>query len=259
MPEANPYLSVVIPAYNESGRIAQTVEAVIGYLRGQPYTWDILVVDDGSVDETRQIAKALCDITPELTIIGNEHRGKAFAVRTGMLAARGAFIVFSDADLAVPITSLETMLKRFHEGADVVIASREAPGARRVGEPAYRHLMGRVFSLAYRVLILPGIEDSQCGFKGFTHASAVTLFGNMLLYGDKAPIVRGGLLTGFDAELLFLARRWDYRIAEIPVDWFYGAGSKVRAFHDTPKMIKDIVLIRWNALTRRYARTRPGA
>jgi glycosyltransferase involved in cell wall biosynthesis len=259
MPETNPYLSVVIPAYNEARRIAQSVNTVIDYLRTRPYTWQLLVIDDGSIDETRNIAHDLCEGKPELTIIGNEHRGKAFTVRTGVLASRGDYVVFSDADLAVPITALEPMLHRFREGADVVIASREAPGARRVGEPAYRHLMGRVYNLVYQLLILPGVQDSQCGFKGFTRAAADTLFGNMLLYGEHAPIVRGGLLTGFDAELLFLARRWDFQVTEIPVEWFYGAGSKVRAFHDTPKMMRDILLIRWKALTRRYARTRPGA
>ena len=251
-------VAVVIPAYNEAGRLPQTITTMAAFLRQQPYRWRLFVVDDGSTDDTLDVARSLQSEVPELHVIANDHRGKAYAVRSGMLQVRADYAVFSDADLSVPIEELADMLVAFDAGADVVIGSREAPGACRVDEPGYRHLMGRVFSLVYRLLILPGIEDAQCGFKGFRGDAAQILFQHLRLYGSDAPIVRGGMVTGFDVEILYLARRWGYRIKELPVVWYYGTGSKVRATRDTPKMIADIVRIRWYALTGRYARTRPA-
>lgn len=259
MTEPACYLGLLIPAYNESARLPRTVETVVGYLRAQPYSWQLLIVDDGSTDDTLAVARALQVRTPELAVKANDHRGKAYAVRSGMLHLKAQFLVFTDADLSVPIEELARLLEKLEMGADVVIGSREAPGSRRIGEPAYRHLMGRVFSLTYRVLILPGVEDAQCGFKGFRQTAGRILFRHLLLYGEDAPVVRGGLLTGFDAELLFLARRWGFRVAEVPVDWYYGAGSKMRPQRDIPKMLGDILKIRWNAITGRYVPTRPDA
>lgn len=252
-------VGLVIPAFNEATRIEKTVREVVAYMRSRPYTWRLLVSDDGSTDETAAIVRGIMGEVPELELLSNDHRGKAFAVRAGVLRIDARYVVFTDADLAVPINELDRLLTKLEAGADVVIGSREAPGARRFDEPPYRHLMGRVFSLLYRLLILPGIEDAQCGFKGFRGDVGHALFSHLLLYGDKAPVVRGGLLTGFDVELLYVARRWGLRIEEVPVDWYYGAGSKVRPTRDVPKMIMDVLRIRWHALAGDYARQLPGA
>lgn len=251
-------LGLVIPAYNEAGRIETTLREVVAFLRSRPYAWRLLVSDDGSSDDTAAIVRTVMREVPELDLLSSSHRGKAFAVRAGVLRTDARYIVFTDADLAVPINELDRLLTSLEAGADVVIGSREASGARRFDEPPYRHLMGRIFSALYRVLILPGIEDAQCGFKGFRGEVAHALFSHLLLYGDKAPVVRGGLLTGFDVELLYLARRWGLKIEDVPVDWYYGAGSKVRPTRDVPKMIMDVLKIRWHALAGDYARRLPG-
>jgi len=255
MTEQRCTIGLVIPAYNEANRIEKTVGEVVEYLRSQPYAWKVLVVDDGSADSTPAIVRSLMKTIPELELLANDHRGKAYAVRAGVLATKADFVIFSDADLSVPITELERLMSRLRAGASVVIGSREAKGARRIGEPSYRHVMGRVFSLFYRALILPGVQDAQCGFKGFRIDVARALFSSLLLYGDKAPVVKGGMVTGFDVELLFLARRWGFVVEEVPVDWYYGSGSKVRPTRDVPKMVFDVWRIRWFALTGRYARS----
>jgi dolichyl-phosphate beta-glucosyltransferase len=254
----SPHLTVVVPAYNEEGRLPGTLERMVGYFRGQPYEWRICVVDDGSTDATLDLARRWCRDEPRLTVIANDHRGKAFAVRTGILAAQGKYVAFSDADLSVPIGEIQRLLTALAGGADVAFGSREGPGAHRYGEPAYRHVMGRVYNLLYRTVLLPGISDSQCGFKAFRREVAHDLFRRMLVYGADARPIKGGMVTGFDTELLFLARRSGYRLDEVGVDWYYGKASKVRPGRDTVRMIADVFKIRAYAGAGRYgARGRP--
>jgi len=270
-----PYLSVVIPCYNEARRLPATLGKVTACLQTRDCDTEIIVVDDGSSDGTADLAEELAakDVAPApgrccgpiLRVIRNEHRGKAFAVRTGMLAANGEFVLFSDADGATPIEEVDKLLLRLVEGYDVAIASREGLHAQRIGEPWHRHVMGRVFNLIVQVLALPGIHDTQCGFKAFRREAARALFGGMQLYGanDSGP-VKGALLTGFDVEILFLARKWGYRIAEVPVQWYYGAESKVHPLKDSYRNFRDVVLVRWNDLRGRYlnrkdAKTAKGA
>jgi glycosyltransferase involved in cell wall biosynthesis len=247
-----PHLTVVVPAYNEAARLPGTLDQMVTYFGEQAYDWRICVVDDGSSDGTAALARQWADREPRLTVIGNDHRGKAFAVRTGILAARSAYVAFSDADLSVPIREIERLLSALESGADVAIGSREGPGAHRYGEPAYRHLMGRVYNLLYRSVLLPGVSDSQCGFKAFRTAVAHDLFQRMLVYGADARPITGGMVTGFDTELLFLARRRGYRLDEIGVDWYYGKASKVRPVRDTERMIVDVFKIRAYAGAGRY-------
>ena len=249
---SSPHLTVVVPAYNEAERLPGTLEQMVAYFQDQPYDWRICVVDDGSDDATSALAQAWSAREPRLDVIVNDHRGKAYAVRTGIMAATSAYVAFSDADLSVPIGEIERLLAALASGADVAIGSREGPGSHRYGEPAYRHLMGRIYNLLYRGVLLPGIADSQCGFKAFRTAVAHDLFQRMLVYGAKAQPIRGGMVTGFDTELLFLIRRRGYRLEEVGVDWYYGKASKVRPVRDTVRMIVDVFKIRAFAGAGRY-------
>jgi dolichyl-phosphate beta-glucosyltransferase len=258
-------LSVIIPAYNEERRLPTTLQAIAAYLAMQPYASEIMVVDDGSSDRTVAVAErqvieleggSAARVT--LRVIRNAHRGKAVAVRTGMLAARGRYVLFTDADLAVPIEEWDKLKVCFDEGADVVIASREGLGARRLGEPRYRHLMGRIFNGVVRAVALGGIQDTQCGFKAFTAEAAQRIFRSVQLYGDHARAVRGPAVTAFDVEVLFLARSWGYRIREVPVTWRYGEETKVDPLADSIRNFADVMKVRWNAVRGKY-KTAPAA
>ena len=236
-----PALSVVIPAFNEAARLPPTLERVRAYLARSGMTHEVLVVDDGSGDGTARVAEA-----HGATVIRNEeNRGKGHATRRGMLAARGARRLMSDADLSTPIEELPRLLARLDEGYDVAIASRAVAGARiEVRQPAYREGMGRLFNLCVRALAVPGIHDTQCGFKLFTAAAAEASFGPARLDGFS-----------FDVETLFVARRRGLRIAEVPVTWRndaatrVGAASGFRAFLDLARIrVND-----WRGLYRSAA------
>lgn len=249
-----PFLSLVIPAYHEAARLAQTLAAVTAYLQAQRYTWELLVVDDGSADDTLAVARCFARERPDLPIrvLANPHRGKAYTVRSGVMAAHGKLIGFTDADLATPIDTLAAVIPHFANGCHVVIGSREDRGAVRQDEPIYRHLMGRVFNWLVQCVALPGIRDTQCGFKVLRGTVAHELFAASRLYGeDDAPPV-GPAVTAFDVELLFLARRRGYRIASVPVLWQYGAESKVNPLRDSARNFRDVLLVRLNSLLGRY-------
>ncbi len=245
-----PFLSIVIPAYNEEGRLPATLMSVMGYLARQSYGSEVLVVDDGSSDGTAAAASHA-----GVQVLRRDHRGKGFAVRAGALAARGAYVLLCDADLAVPIAEWEKMHSHLTAGYDVVIGSREGLGATRQGEPWYRHIMGRVFNLIIRSIALKGINDTQCGFKALSRAAAQDLFRRVRIYGDDAPVLRGAAVTAYDVELLFLARRRGYRIAEVPVLWHYGTETKVNPLRDSLRNLRDVLNVRLNALRGKYDRS----
>jgi dolichyl-phosphate beta-glucosyltransferase len=251
-PEAirpEPSLTLVIPAYNEAARIAATVCEAIAWLRAQPFRGELIVVDDGSDDATAAIAESVLDGLPWGTVLRIRHGGKAAAVRAGMLAAACEQIAFSDADLATPLAYLDKLRAKMAEGYDVVIGSREGIGARRVGEPAYRHLMGRIFNRLVRILLVPSVHDTQCGFKLFRAEVARDLLQRSLLYRDGAAEIAGPRVTAFDVELLTIARRRGYRLAAVPVVWTYGEGSKVRPIWDTWHNMRDVLHV-WIAAKR---------
>ena len=230
----SPYLSVVIPAYNEEIRISHTIREVVSFLAVQDYEWEILVADDGSGDSTARLVLEAAGGDPRVRVLPLPHGGKGWAVRNGMLAASGEFRLLCDADLSVPIAQVARLLPPQSGGVDVAVGSREAPGAARYAEPGRRHLMGRVFNAITRRLTATGLADTQCGFKCFRAGTAEDLFRRSTMNGFS-----------FDVEIIHLARRSGRSIAEIGVDWHYREHSKVRPFRDAFSMTLDLLRIRW--------------
>jgi dolichyl-phosphate beta-glucosyltransferase len=231
-----PLLSIIIPAHNEEKRLPPTLEQVFAFLDQQNYEAEVLVIENGSTDQTYEIAQGFVRQHKNLLVIREEGRGKGLAVQRGMLKARGKYRLMCDADLSMPIEEIAKFLSSDTPKFDIAIASREAPGARRYDEPRYRHLGGRLINLIIRMLILPGLQDTQCGFKCFRAEVADDLFKRQTLMG-----------WSFDIELLFIARRHGYHVIEIPIDWYYRSESKVNPLRDATRMIQDIFQIHRNA------------
>jgi dolichyl-phosphate beta-glucosyltransferase len=246
-------LSIVVPAYNEARRIPATLQAILDFLDTQAFEAEIIVVDDGSTDDTVAQVERLSSEEPRIRIIRNDHRGKGYTVRTGLLAASGHYVLFTDADLAVPMTEWQKFAPLLESGYDVVIGSREGLGARRIGEPRHRHMMGRIFNSIVRLIALGGIQDTQCGFKAFRNEASRRIFSSVQLYGADAKQVKGAAVTAFDVEVLFLARKFGYRIKEMPVEWHYGTETKVDPLRDSWRNFSDVLRVRWNDLRGRYA------
>jgi dolichyl-phosphate beta-glucosyltransferase len=235
-----PELSVVIPAYNEALRLPRTLEKVRAWLEARGGSYELVVVDDGSRDQTSAVAQAAGG--ERLTVLRNEgNRGKGYSVRRGMLAARGSRRLMSDADLSTPIEELPRLWARMDEGWDVVIASRALPDSRiEVHQPALRETMGRAFNRLVRLAVLPGLGDTQCGFKLFSAPAAQAAFARCRLDG-----------FAFDVEALYLARKHGFRVAELPVVWRNDAATRVgwwRGF----LAFTDLLRIRLNDLRGRY-------
>ncbi len=226
---------------------------ILDYLSRQPYTFEVIVVDDGSTDRTVERVRAVANGDPRVIVIENPHYGKGYTVRTGMLAARGAIALFTDADLSTPIEEVERLLPYFDEGYDVVIGSREGGGRnQRIGEPFYRHLMGRVFNFIVQFIAVRGIQDTQCGFKAMRREAAQDLFPRLRLHDGSTGPIQGSMVTAFDVELLFLALKRGYKIKEVPVEWYYSNESKVNPLKDSWRNLRDVLLVRWNDLLGRY-------
>jgi dolichyl-phosphate beta-glucosyltransferase len=247
--QADPSLSLIVPAYNEAARIGVTIREAVAWLSGQPFATELIVVDDGSDDATAELADRALSQVGRGRVLRTAHGGKAAAVRAGMLGATCDQIAFSDADLATPLAYLTDLRAALAAGCDVAIGSREGAGARRVGEPAYRHLMGRVFNGLVRLLLIPGVHDTQCGFKLFRTDVARDLLLRSRLYRDTKQTVAGPRVTAFDVELLTIARLNGYRICPVPVVWRYGEGSKVRPARDTWHNVRDVLDV-WIAAKR---------
>jgi len=242
-------LSLIIPAYNESARIGRTVREAIAWMRAQPFVTELIVVDDGSADDTAAIAaRALAGFSPGM-LLRIPHGGKAAAVRAGMLAATSEQIGFSDADLATPLAFLLELRAALEQGSDIAIGSREGAGARRIAEPPYRHLMGRVFNGLVQLLLIPGVQDTQCGFKLFRADVARDVLRRSRLYREGSRAVSGPRVTAFDVELLAIARLRGYRVSSVPVVWTYGEGSQVRPARDTWHNMLDVLNV-WIAAKR---------
>ena len=247
-----PTLSLVIPTYNEAERIDQTLETVVAYLTLQPYAAEIIVVNDGSTDETSTLARAWEARHSMVRVLDIRHAGKAAAVKAGVARASGDVVAFTDADLATPIHNLQPFREEIAAGFDVVIGSREGNGSSRIGEPGFRHVMGRVFNGLVRVLLLPGVQDTQCGFKMFTMEAARGLISSSRLYNSEQHIATGARVTAFDVELLVIARRKGYCLKVLPVTWTFGQNSKVNPVRDTFNNFGDVMQVKWNDLRGRY-------
>ncbi len=231
-----PLLSIIIPAHNEENRLPRTLEQVFAFLQQQNYEAEVVVVENGSDDRTFELAEGYARHQKNLRVIHESGRGKGLAVRRGMLEARGEYRFMCDADLSMPIEEVNKFLPPILPECDIAIGSREVRGAIRYDEPFYRHFGGRFMNFIIRLLILPQLQDTQCGFKSFRAAAAEDLFRRQTLIG-----------WSFDIELLFIACLRGYRIIEIPINWYYRPESKVSAVPDALRMISDIFLIRANA------------
>ncbi|HVB14152.1 MAG TPA: dolichyl-phosphate beta-glucosyltransferase [Candidatus Dormibacteraeota bacterium] len=228
-------LSLVLPAYNEVSRLPPSLEKIRLHLDAAGRSYEVLVVDDGSRDGTREMVEQAQGSWPQLQLIVFDHnQGKGAAVRAGMLTATGQLRLFSDADLSTPIEEMAKLEQAISAGAGVAIGSRAVAGSQiELHQPLYRELMGKTYNQALRLLVLPGLRDTQCGFKMFTALAAVSCF---------TPLQTPGF--GFDAEVLLRARLQALPIAEIPVVWRNSAGTRVSSLRDGGQMLADLVRLR---------------
>lgn len=245
--------SIVIPCYNESGKITSSLTQILNFMSSFSDSFEVVVVDDGSTDDSVAKIKEYQKDHDHIRLIENAHKGKGPTVWKGVMEARGEYIYMADADLSAPIEELKklSLWVREHDYA-IVIASREGHGAERVDEPFYRHLMGRVFNFLVQALILPGIKDSQCGFKLFRKEAAKNTFARLTIYGESAEVQQKAYLGAFDVEVLFIARKLGYKIREVPVKWTYVRTTRLNPLQDSLKMARDVLRIRLNNLRGVY-------
>lgn len=227
-------LSVVIPAFNEHRRLPGTVNHVRRYLAGRSHNYELILVDDGSTDETLHYMRQLAHEWPAVRVVTlTPNRGKGRAVTEGMRVARGDLVLFSDADLSTPIEELPKLEQAVEAGADVAFGSRGAPGAREVNQPFYRQVMGRTFNILVQLLVLPGFHDTQCGFKLFRNTAARELFASIRTDG-----------FAFDVEVLLRARQAQYRVVEVPVRWLNSDSTRVSPLRHSMQMLRDLLWLR---------------
>lgn len=234
---ARPRVSVVIPAYNEATVIRSTLTAVADYFRSAGIAYEILVVDDGSTDQTVEIVRKVMVVVPDVRLLQSAHRGKGAAVRQGMRQAQGEFMVFMDADHSTQINEWSKFVPWLQDGYEVVIGSRKMLGADvKVHQPPLREAMGKVFTWLTNTLLNTQVTDITCGFKGFQAHAAARIFRLQRLEG-----------WGFDAEILFIAHRLGYRLKEVPVVWTNDAATKVQLLQDAIRSFRELVTIRLGA------------
>lgn len=230
-----PLLSIIIPAHNEEHRLHNSLDEIIAFLLAQPYQAEVLIVENGSQDRTAEIAQKLTERHSNLYLLREPLSGKGLAVRRGMMEAKGEYRFICDADLSMPVEEINRFIPPQLKDFDIAIASREVPGAIRYNEPLYRHLIGRGFNLLVRTLAIPGIHDTQCGFKCFRAEVAEELFQIQVLDG-----------WAFDVEVLFIALKRGFNLVEVPIPWYYIPGSRVRLASDALAMFSDLFRIRSN-------------
>ena len=248
--QIRPHLSIVIPAFSEARRLPAALEALQAYVRTAGYATEVLAVIEPSPDRTLQVAEAARAGFPELRVIANDrHRGKGFAVKTGMLAARGQFAFFTDADLSTPLSHLTGALQLFREqrSVDVVVGNRQHPQSQILQrQNLVRETMGKVFNRLVRSMAGLNISDTQCGFKGFRQAAAREIFSRLRTDGFS-----------FDVEVLLLARHLHFKVVDVPVQWSNSTESKVHVLRDSLRMLRDVAAVR--ALVQKTVREYPRA
>lgn len=243
-PSDKPFLSIIIPAHNETHRLPHSLELIRNFVAIQPYQSEVIVVENGSSDNTAEIVVNLLSDWPELRLIRLESSGKGLAVKTGMLAANGYYRFMMDADLSMPVDEINKFLPP-KLGVPVAIASREAPGAQRLNEPRIRHLIGRMFNTLVRTIVLPGLQDSQCGFKCFSAEAAERVFPLQTFKG-----------WSFDVEVLAIARDLGFDVREVPIRWTYEPGSRISVIKDSLRMARELFIIRSNVRRGLYRETK---
>lgn len=240
-----PLLSIVIPAYNEAApdRLPKSLQDIISFISAQDFPVEVIIVNNNSTDNTLTIAEEAARQHDYIRTMTETTQGKGAAVKRGMLEAQGKYLFICDADLSMPIEEVLKFLPPHLEHYDVAIASREAPGAKRVGEPEIRHIMGRVFNFIVKVIAVRGLNDTQCGFKCFRREVALELFPLQTIDG-----------WGFDVELMFIAQQRGYRIIEVPITWIYKPQSKIKPINDSINMVRETLRIRLNGWRGVYDR-----
>lgn len=242
--------SIVIPAYNESARLGATLEKVLAYIQTQGWEAEVIVVNDGSRDNTADIVRSFARKHSVLRLVENPgNRGKGYSVRNGMLHARGEIVLFSDADLSSPIEEAAKLFAAIDGGADIAIGSRWLRAETQTQrQPLHRQLFGRIFNLLLRLTLGLKFKDTQCGFKAFTQRAVQAIF-------PLQKIER----WGFDPEILFLARKFGFRVEEVPVLWGHSGGTRINPLIDGSRMFQEMLHIRWNDLTGKYDETPAAA
>lgn len=244
------FLSVVIPAYREVDNINRgALEAVGNYLEAQPYTWEVLVVDDGSPDSTADRAEAFAQGRPGFRVLREPHRGKGGTVIAGMLAARGEIVLFTDMDQATPLREVEKLLPCFEAGYDGVIGSRTG----RQGAPLVRKLMAYGFRVLRTLVLRLPYRDTQCGFKAFRGAVVPSIFERMKIFNDQSRAQGSAVTAGFDLEVLYIARKLGLKVAEVPVEWQHQGTQRVHPIRDSWQGLRDLIRVRINAFAGRYS------
>ena len=244
-----PYLSVIVPAYNEAKNFHKgTLDSIYEYLQREPFSWELILVNDGSSDSTLSLLEQFAASRQSVRVINNPHQGKAAAITSGVTESHGEIILFTDMDQATPITEMANLLPEFSRGYDIVIGSRKG----RKGAPIYRQI------LAYGMIILRGlilrlpIRDSQCGFKAFTASSARKIFSILAKIHPPRVLSGPAVNPGFDVEILYLGRKLGYRLAEVPVIWTHQESKRVRFAQDAISGLKELLLVRFRSLTNAY-------
>lgn len=243
------YLSVVIPAYNEEHNIRTgSLASIYEYLSEQSYSWEAIVVDDGSYDTTASLAEEFAKKHPGFRLMREPHRGKGGTVIAGILSAGGEVVLFADMDQATPINQIKSLLPKFKEGYDIVIGSRKG----REGAPLVRKAMAYGFSLLRLLVLRLPYKDTQCGFKAFTKSAARKIFKRMKIFSEKVRASGSSVSAGFDLEILYLARKLKLRVKEVPVIWHHQEGTKVNPIKDSWEGFRDLLRVRINAVLGRY-------
>ncbi len=250
------YLSIIIPAYNEEQNLKNEVlSEVVNYLKNVDYSYEVLVVDDGSTDNTRELVKMWIHGKKNWGLIENKHGGKALAVMTGLLAAKGEIALFTDMDQATPLSEVEKFFPYFEgglpadrRGYDIVIGSRHG----RAGAPLIRKLVALGFAILRNIILGLPFKDTQCGFKAFNRRSRETLFPKMKERWERMKTVGAAVHAGFDVETLFIARKKGFKIASVPVEWHHVGTERVQLVKDSLDATRDMLRIRWNDLKGKY-------
>lgn len=242
-------ISIVIPSYNEENNIRTgSLSGMVDYLKDQDYSWEILIVDDGSIDKTAELALKFAKNHDNIKVLREPHRGKGGTVIAGMLKAVGDIVIFDDMDQATPIDQLEKILPKFKDGFDVVIGSR----AGREGAPLIRKTMALGFSILRNIVLQLPYKDTQCGFKAFTKVASEKIFRRLQIFNNKQAESGASVSAGFDLEILYVARKLNLKVAEVPVVWHHKEGTKVNPIKDSYEGLRDLLKVRLNALRGLY-------